>query len=339
LKIGESDSPARIAAITSRLAEEGYAVDTANTATPVDTSAASRRGRAVFTRELARAVGQFQSHHGIPVDSSLGSETIAAMSVPASYRATQIAANLERYRWLPRAFGERYIMVNVPAFKLVAYDSGRQVLEMKVIVGQEYEGKATPVFADTMQYVVFRPYWNVTPTIQANEFADKPLPPGFEYYQDAGQTRIRQRPGPKNSLGLVKFLFPNDFNIYLHDTPNGELFKKDVRAFSHGCIRLEKPDELAHFVLGWDLDKIHDQMNNGPDDHTVTVKPPIPVFIVYFTTYVTDGQLYFGNDLYNRDASMVELMTPGALPSEDALRASQALRAMAEKWGAKDHTG
>jgi L,D-transpeptidase YcbB len=206
---------------------------------------------------------------------------------------------------------------------------------MKVIVGQEYEGKATPVFADTMQYVVFRPYWNVTPSIQEKEFAGRELPAGFEYYQDGGQTRIRQVPGPKNSLGLVKFLFPNDFNIYLHDTPNDELFKKDVRAFSHGCIRLEKPDELATYALGWDIDKVHEAMN-GADNRTVTLKQPIPVFIVYFTAFVTDGQVYFGNDLYKRDGSMVEMMEPGALPSEDALRATRALRAIAERWGVRD---
>jgi murein L,D-transpeptidase YcbB/YkuD len=258
------------------------------------------------------------------------------MNVPIAYRVSQIAANLERYRWMPRAFGDRYILVNVPAFKLVAYDSGKQVLEMKVIVGQEYEGKATPVFADTMQYVVFRPYWNVTPTIQEKEFAGRDLPEGFEYYTDGGQTRIRQRPGPKNALGLVKFLFPNDFNIYLHDTPNDELFKKDVRAFSHGCIRLEKPDELAQFVLGWDMDRVHQAMNEGGDNRTVELKRRIPVYITYFTTYVADGQLYFGNDLYHRDDSLVETMTPGALPSEDALRVTRALHTAAEKWGVRD---
>jgi murein L,D-transpeptidase YcbB/YkuD len=344
LTVGSTDSPGRISALRARLAEEGYLTDSTGAEPSADSSAATRRpaadsGRAVgslFTKPLSDAVKAFQSHHGIPVDGSLGSETVQAMNVPATYRAAEIAANLERYRWMPRAFGDRYILVNVPAFKLSAYDSGKQVLEMKVIVGQEYEGKATPVFADTMQYVVFRPYWNVTPTIQETEFAGRDLPPGFEYYTDAGQTRIRQVPGPKNALGLVKFLFPNDFNIYLHDTPNDELFKKDVRAFSHGCIRLEKPDELAHFVLGWDLDKIHEAMNDGPDNRTITLKNPIPVYITYFTTYVADGQLYFGNDLYRRDDQLVQTMQSGALPSDDALRVARALHAAAEKWGVRD---
>jgi murein L,D-transpeptidase YcbB/YkuD len=345
LNVGQTDSPARIAALKARLSEEGYLADSTPAPSIADSASAvkPKTSSQVYTKALSMAVEKFQSHHGIPVDGSLGIETVNAMNVSAQDRAAQIAANLERFRWMPRAFGERYILVNVPAFKVAAFDSGKQVLEMKVIVGQEYEGKATPVFADTMQYVVFRPYWNVTPDIQAKEFEPKIAADpgyldrgGFEYYHDGGKTRIRQKPGDKNALGLVKFLFPNDFNIYMHDTPNGELFKKDIRAFSHGCIRLEKPDEMAQFVLGWDLDKIHEAMHNGPDNHTITLKQPIPVYITYFTTYVTDGELYFGNDLYKRDGSLVDLMVPGALPSEDALRATRALHAIAENWGVRD---
>jgi murein L,D-transpeptidase YcbB/YkuD len=345
LNVGQTDSPARIAALKARLSEEGYLADSTPASSIADSASAvkPKTSSQVYTKALSMAVEKFQSHHGIPVDGSLGIETVNAMNVSVQYRAAQIAANLERFRWMPRAFGERYILVNVPAFKVAAFDSGRQVLEMKVIVGQEYEGKATPVFADTMQYVVFRPYWNVTPDIQAKEFEPKIAADpgyldrgGFEYYQEGGKTRIRQKPGDKNALGLVKFLFPNDFNIYMHDTPNGELFKKDVRAFSHGCIRLEKPDEMAQFVLGWDLDKIHEAMHNGPDNHTITLKQPIPVYITYFTTYVTDGELYFGNDLYKRDASLHDLMVPGAIPPEEAIRATRALHTMAENWGVRD---
>jgi murein L,D-transpeptidase YcbB/YkuD len=272
------------------------------------------------------------------VTGTLTPETVDAMNVSPEFRAAQIAANLERFRWMPRALGERYIMVNVPAFKVAAYDSGRKTLEMKVIVGMEYEGRATPVFADSMEFVVFRPYWNVTPTIQANEFANKSpeamAAGGYEYYQDAGVTRIRQVPGPKNALGLVKFLFPNDFNIYLHDTPNDELFKKDVRAFSHGCIRLEKPDEMAAYVLGWDMDRVHAAMN-GSDNKTITLPKKIPVYITYFTTYVTDGKLYFGNDLYKRDIDLVSKVTPGAILPPDFARAARALHTKAEEWGGK----
>jgi murein L,D-transpeptidase YcbB/YkuD len=225
------------------------------------------------------------------------------------------------------------VFVNVPAFKLEAYDSGQKALEMKVIVGQEYQDKATPVFADSMETVVFRPYWNVTPDIAAKEI----FPKGPDYlarenmetYRENGELRVRQRPGPKNALGYVKFLFPNDFNIYLHDTPNHELFNKDVRAFSHGCIRLEKPAELAQWVLGWPADKVQQEMQNPPDNKAVKVPHKIPVYITYFTTYMNDGQLYFGNDLYSRDDKLVPVVMPGALPSKEVVDAVQALRRIA----------
>ena len=126
----------------------------------------------------------------------------------------------------------------------------------------------------------------------------------MEYYRDGGVRRIRQRPGGKNSLGLVKFLFPNDFNIYLHDTPAKELFAKADRAASHGCIRLEKPAELAQWVLGWEADRVQNAMHGGTNNNGVRVPHKIPVYIVYFTTYVRDGQLYFGDDIYDRDNSL-----------------------------------
>jgi murein L,D-transpeptidase YcbB/YkuD len=252
------------------------------------------------------------------------------MNVPASYRLGEIAANMERYRWLPRSFGSRYIFVNVSAFKLEAYDSGQKKLEMKVIVGQEYQDKATPVFADSMETVVFRPYWNVTPDIAAKEVFPKGeaymARENMETYRENGQLRVRQRPGPKNALGFVKFLFPNDFNIYLHDTPNHELFKEDIRAFSHGCIRVEKPAELAQWVLGWPADKVQSNMDNPPDNKSVKVPAKIPVYITYFTSYINNGQLYFGNDLYNRDDKLVPIVMSGAMPSKEIVDAIQALR-------------
>jgi L,D-transpeptidase YcbB len=354
LKAGASDSPERLAAIVSRLGEEGYALGTASASTDSQKVADTSRVRAdttkpasttppnVFSRAMSEAVAEFQARHNITVTGSLNPETVDAMNVSPAFRAAQIAANLERYRWMPRALGERYIMVNVPEFRVAAYDSGRKSLEMKVIVGMEYEGRATPVFADSMEFVVFRPYWNVTPTIQEKEFAGRDAASldagGFEFYNDGGQTRIRQRPGPKNALGLVKFLFPNDFNIYLHDTPNDELFKKDVRAFSHGCIRLEKPDEMAAYVLGWDLERVHAAMNGGGDNKTVTLKRKIPVYITYFTTYVNDGKMFFGNDLYKRDDIMVDRVMPGAILPADFERAARTLHKMAEEWGGK-HSG
>ncbi|MDQ6634734.1 MAG: L,D-transpeptidase family protein [Gemmatimonadota bacterium] len=322
LKMGQSDSPARLAALRTRLAADGITV-----AVPASAS--------VYDAALAAGVAQFQAHHGIAVDSGLGTETLNSLNVPAAYRLGQISANLERQRWMPRALGSRYVIVNVPAFQLETYDKGEKALDMKVIVGQEYEDKATPVFSDSMETVVFRPYWNITPDIQAKEIEPKiAANPGYlesenlEYYKDGGATRIRQKPGGKNALGLVKFLFPNDFNIYLHDTPNHELFDKDVRAFSHGCIRVEKPTELAQWVLGWDAAKVA-QMEQGTDNNSVKLPRKLPVYITYGTAYIRDGQLYFGNDLYHRDDKLVNASADGALPSARAVQALEALRRIA----------
>jgi murein L,D-transpeptidase YcbB/YkuD len=346
LKRGQSDSPERIAALRARLEAEGISVPAASsapTSAPAESGASAARpstasSGAVFDDGLAAAIAQFQARHAINVDSALGKETLDALNVPAEYRLGQIAANLERHRWMPRALGTRYIYVNVPAFQLRAFDKGEPVLEMKVIVGEEFEDKATPVFSDSMETVVFRPYWNVTPDIQAKEIEPKLASnPGYlaandmEYWNDGGARRIRQRPGPKNSLGFVKFLFPNDFNIYLHDTPAPELFNKDVRAFSHGCIRVEKPAELAQWVLGWDASRVEQSMHDGGDNRSVKLPKKIPVYIAYGTTYVRDGQLYFGNDLYHRDDALVKAMAEGALVSPRGVKAIEELKRVATK--------
>jgi L,D-transpeptidase YcbB len=319
LRRGDKAPPERITALRQRLRAEGYlAGDTSNAP--------------VFDRNLAAAIADYQARHSIGVDSMLGTETLESLNEPADYRLAQIAANLERYRWLPRDLGQRYILVNVPQFYLRAYDSGQKALEMKVIVGKEYEDKATPVFSDSMEYVVFRPYWNVTPDIAAKEIFPKGpdyiASQNMEVYSDHGRQAVRQRPGDKNALGLVKFLFPNDFNIYLHDTPNHELFNKDVRAFSHGCIRVEKPDELAEWVLGWDAGKVEAAMH-GQDNRQITLPKKIPVYIVYFTAFVQDGHINFGNDLYDRDNQLVQQMKAATLTPETQ-QAQQALRALAK---------
>lgn len=330
LKPGQLDSRARLTALADRLRAEGY-LSADSSAGAADSAQAANRTR--YDSVLAGAVARFQAHHDIGVDSLLGPETVDALNKPVGYRLGQIAANLERYRWLPRTLGNKYILVNVPAFELRAFDDGKQVLQMKVIVGQDYEGKATPVFSDSMEFVVFRPYWIVTDSIASKEIYPKAQADpdylernNYEIVTLDHKQRVRQKPGPKNSLGLIKFMFPNDFNIYLHDTPEGELFNKDVRAFSHGCIRLQHPDQLANFVLGWPLDSIHDQMQNGPDDHRVNLKQKIPVYIVYFTTYVRNGELYFGNDLYDRDAKLVTAVGNAAAGDPESARAVQTLR-------------
>ena len=266
---------------------------------------------AVAGPQLTTLLAQFQERHGLLRTGKLDKPTLAALNVSAGDRAKQIAANLERHRWLPRSLGSRYVYVNVPAFRLDAYDSGQKTLSMKVVVGAEYEGRVTPVFSDSMETVAFRPYWNIPPSIQRKEIVPKlASDPGYlsrenmEWYNDGGTRRIRQRPGDKNSLGLVKFLFPNNFNIYLHDTPAKSLFAKTDRAASHGCIRLEKPAELAQWVLGWDSARVTGLMNGADDNKQVKVSPKIPVYIVYFTAYFRDGQLFFSDDIYNRDEKL-----------------------------------
>jgi murein L,D-transpeptidase YcbB/YkuD len=267
--------------IAARLTIEGHQADSAN---------------------LPAALKLYQERHGLEPTGKLNSVTLRSLNIPATERVQQIAINLERYRWLPRSLGQRYIYVNVPSFRLQAFNNGAKELDLKVVVGAEYDGRSTPVFADSMELVVFRPYWNVTPSIQANEFGHygANLPAGYEFWSDNGVSRIRQRPGDRNSLGLVKFLFPNSFNIYLHDTPAKSLFQRTDRAASHGCIRVQDPQRLAEWVLGWDGGRVENAMH-GADNRTVRVPEKIPVYIVYFTSYMRDGQLYFSDDVYDRD--------------------------------------
>jgi len=331
LKPRQLDSRTRLTALAGRLRAEGYLPSDSSAGAPDTATAPSTR--VPYDSVLAGAVANFQAHHDIGVDSMLGPETVEALNKPVQFRLGQIAANLERYRWLPRTLGDRYIIVNVPAFELQAFDQGKPALQMKVIVGQDYQGKATPVFSDSMQFVVFRPYWIVPDSIAAKEIYPKvDADPSYlerNNYEIATidrRKRVRQKPGDKNSLGLIKFMFPNDFNIYLHDTPQGELFNKDVRAFSHGCIRLQHPDSLGAFVLGWPIDSVHRQMQQGRDDHRVNLPKNIPVYIVYFTTYQKGNELYFGNDLYNRDDKLVKSVASAAASDSASARAVQTLR-------------
>ncbi len=307
VKPGEQAPAAQLRALRSRLASEGYLPADAATA-----DSAPAAGRELYDRALAGVVATFQADHAIEVDSILGGQTISSLNLPASFRADQIAANMERHRWLPHALGSRFVLVNVPAFQMQAFENGRMALEMKVVVGEEYDDKATPTFSDSMSTVVFRPYWNVPDGIAEREIYPKlEADPSyferrnFETFTEGGRTHVRQKPGGDNSLGLVKFLFPNEFAIYLHDTPDSSTFARDVRAASHGCIRLERPASFAQWVLGWDAEKVQEAMNTGPDDQKVSLDRKIPVYIVYFTAFARDGKLLFGNDLYDRDAALV----------------------------------
>ncbi len=219
----------------------------------------------------------------------------------------QIAMNMERWRWLPDDLGSRYVMVNIPAFRLDVVEGGTSVLAMNVVTGKK--DSPTPVLSDRMKYVVFSPYWNIPPDIAQKEIAPKAeKDPGYlernniEVDEEGG--RYRQRPGKGNSLGLVKFVFPNHFNVYLHDTPAHALFDRVERDFSHGCVRLERPIDLAKYVLrdqpDWTEEKIGAAMNAGVEK-TVNLKEPLPIYLAYFTAWEENGALKTVPDVYGRD--------------------------------------
>lgn len=337
LKPGDTAPATTLSALEARLRAEGLLEIGERSDRKEAHRTNATPAEAIYDHHLAAGVAEFQRRHGIEADSILGPQTIRSLNVPAEFRLQQIAANLERYRWLPRSLGARYVFVNVPAFRLEAHDRDGSVLEMKVIVGAEYENRATPVFADSMQFVVFRPFWNATDAIAENELWPKvESDPEFlarnayEIVTESGKERIRQRPGENNALGLVKFMFPNAFDIYLHDTPEDHLFEKEIRAFSHGCIRLEKPAELAQWALGWPEERVRQAMEVGRDDWRVDLGEKIPVYIVYFTTYVRDGTLHFAHDLYQRDERLADALRGGAIPSPEALATVQRLKKLAE---------
>jgi murein L,D-transpeptidase YcbB/YkuD len=219
----------------------------------------------------------------------------------------QIAMNMERWRWLPDDLGLRYVIVNIPAFRLDVIEGGKSVLAMNVVTGKK--GSPTPVLSDRMKYVVFSPYWNIPADIVEREIAPKAeKDPGYlernniEVDEEGG--RYRQRPGKGNSLGLVKFVFPNHFNVYLHDTPARSLFDRIERDFSHGCVRLERPMDLAKYVLRdqpeWTEEKIKAAMQAGVE-RSVNLKEPLPIYLVYFTAWEEDGVLKTVPDVYGHD--------------------------------------
>ncbi len=346
LERGDTASLERIGALVRRLEAEEYLSGSSSSSNrqvqrAVESTGAVRDStpRAVYDERLAGAVAGFQARHGIVVDSMVGPETLRALNTPAEYRAGQIMANLERFRWLPRELGDRYVYVNVPAFRLDAYDNGAHVLDMKVIVGSEYEDRATPAFADSMSYVEFAPYWTVPQEIADNEIwpkveadPDYLARNDYEVVEIGGREWLRQRPGDKNALGQVKFMFPNAHDIYLHDTPEHQLFERDVRALSHGCVRVSKPAELAAYALanndGWDDARIRAAMNG--ENRQVPLERKIPVYIVYFTTFVQNDVLHFGNDIYDRDSELVRLVSKSALPTPDAVVLLEELRELVD---------
>ncbi|HEY1021853.1 MAG TPA: L,D-transpeptidase family protein [Flavisolibacter sp.] len=270
----------------------------------------------LFTDTLDAAVRRFQQSMGYTPSGVVNAQVVKDMNVPARIRLEQILMNMERMRWIPTEPTGQLIMVNIPEFILHVYEGKQKAFSMNVVVGKE--GHNTVSFTGDLSTIVFSPYWNVPPSIVKNEI----LPameknPGYLESQNMEQTGtegglpvIRQRPGPKNSLGRVKFLFPNSFNIYFHDTPAKSLFNRDKRAYSHGCIRLAEPEKMANYLLRnnpeWTPEKISDAMQSTTEKH-VKLNKPIPVIITYYTTWVDEtGLLNFREDIYNHEEDLIK---------------------------------
>ena len=296
----------------------------------------------LYSNELAAAVKHYQARHALDGDGRLTPETITSLNVPLTQRVAQLDASLERWRWLPDQYVNAPLMVNLPEFILRGYTPDHQLdFTMRVVVGKVVGDHDTPVFAHMMRYLIFRPYWNVPHDIVQKELMPHIKAKGVGYLAqknfeatdskgnvltnvtaqqvDHGGVLVREKPGPKNSLGLVKFMFPNQYDIYLHSTPEPELFSRTRRDFSHGCIRVQKPEDLAVWVLAqsetggdWDADKVHQTMTSGADNHQVNLKKPLPVVIFYLTAVAEeDGQVHFFEDLYGYDAQMQKVLEKG----------------------------
>jgi len=295
----------------------------------------------VYSGAVVAAVKHFQRRHGLDTDGVLGKGTVTQLNVPLKTRVQQLQLTLERYRWIPPDFPDPPIVVNIPEFRLrTLRRQPANYLTMKVVVGRAMRTQ-TPVFADNMKYLIFRPYWLVPLSIQRNELVPKTrrdpnylADHGFEVVAGSGNVvssspasddvisglrsgalSVRQIPGPKNALGLVKFIFPNQYNVYLHSTPEPELFSRSRRDFSHGCIRVEDPVALAAWVLRdkpeWTVDKIRATMN-GDTTVQVNLDKPIPVLILYSTAVVEpDGEVRFFDDIYGYDKSLEQVLANG----------------------------
>ena len=330
--IAKGDTAAAVIALRKRLSPESRINE------------ADKKMR-LYDDELERQVKKFQMLHGLKEDGIVGGNTLKQLNVPIEDRIEQIMINMERWRWIPKrmvpkSLDQKYVWVNIPEFKLYIYEDPnndpeaereyKEVMNMRVIVGKTMH--STPIFSDKLEYVVLAPYWNVPNSIVANEIKPAMLknpnylasqnmevvtkernPKQISPYsidwasvtQENFPYMVRQRPGADNSLGAVKFLFPNEYNVYLHDTPADQLFSQTQRDFSHGCVRLEKPIELAKYMLAdmpeWNESRIRSTINGG-EEKWVTLPKRVQVYIVYFTSWVdNDGNVHFREDLYGHD--------------------------------------
>jgi L,D-transpeptidase YcbB len=294
-------------------------------------------GSTTYSGEVVDAVKRFQIRHGLEADGKLGQQTIQALNVPMRDREEQLRLALEHWRWVPHEFSQPPVVVNIPEFILRAYDApGKVALSMPVVVGRAMRTQ-TPVMEEDMKYVVFWPYWNVPPSILRGEIIPK-IVKDPDYLQKnayevatyagkvvtdgavsedvlvqlrAGKLMVRQKPGPKNALGLIKFIFPNDNNVYLHSTPSQSLFSRNRRDFSHGCVRVEDPKALAVWVLrnnpGWTRERV-DAAFAAQKEQQVNLTQTIAVLIVYATAIAKeDGEVFFFDDIYGYDKALKKL--------------------------------
>ena len=333
-RLSPGDTSDRVPALRARLSMVPEAVAGPHERPAVAPGDDPRR----YDDALARAVRAFQARHGLEADGVVGPATLAALNASPADRIRQLEANMERWRWLPEELGERHVLVNAADFSLLAVRDGEVELAMRAIVGRPY--RRTPVFSDQITYIVFRPYWHVPHTLAVQD--QLPLQKrdptyfdrmGFRLFNGWGaeavevdpasvdwstvtasnfRWRLRQDPGPQNFLGAAKFMFPNPFNVYLHDTPGRELFRKQARDFSSGCIRIEDPRALALWLLdgtpAWSADGI-DRAMRAETESTARLATPVPVHLLYWTAFVDDeGTVHFRRDIYDRDARLAEAL-------------------------------
>jgi murein L,D-transpeptidase YcbB/YkuD len=325
-KMAKGAQGERVAALKARLAVTG------------DLIGELPGNRAVFDEPLVLAVKRFQMRHGLGVDGVVGQETLNELNVTADERIGQIEVNLERWRWLPQHFDDRYVLINIADYRLDVVELDHTVMTMKVIVGKQY--RRTPVFSSKMYYLVFNPSWNVPKKLAVEDVIPKILKdPQYlarqnmrvlqgwganEVYidqatidwaavnEDNFKYRIRQDPSPHNSLGRVKFMFPNEFSVYMHDTPAKGLFGKSRRDFSSGCIRVEKPFELAEYLLrdhpDWTKEKIFEGLSSL-EEKAVSLPEPVAVHVLYWTAWVDEeGTLQFRQDVNRRDGPIYQAL-------------------------------
>ena len=275
----------------------------------------------IYSPQAVAAVMNFQARYGLGVDGIIGPNVIKTLNVPLSSRIKQLMINMERMRWIPERTEGTAVWINIPEYKLYVFQNNAEILKMDIVVGKE--ANRTVIFSDKIQHVVFSPYWNIPESIVRNEI----LPAmnrnsGYLASHDMeitgrrnGLPIVRQKPGNQNSLGKVKFIFPNQYSIYLHDTPSKYLFDQSSRAFSHGCIRLSDPVEFAKFLLKdnpfWTDIEI-DKAMNAASEKWVKIAAPVPVVIGYFTAWVdSTGQLNFREDIYGHDKRMADQLFDG----------------------------